>query len=202
MALKISTKFFQSIKSNVKIVKISYKYYFDIFDLSVGLDYNNQKYLHNYYVEKCNDVKIHFNKYIDTNSVRAILNRSRKPNAKKLLQEILEFTNSNFQIILPNRFEEDIFNSIKDFLSDNDDIQVLSNKRIETKYPDIIINKINCTESKTILIIEINEHDHPINLERMELIKLKLKCKNFLNVNPHDKKFSTGKLLKTINKLI
>jgi hypothetical protein len=53
-----------------------------------------------------------------------------------------------------------------------------------------------------LVIIEINENNHPYSKRRMEEIKKKLNCENFLNINPHDLNFSIGKLLKDLDKYI
>ena len=75
---------------------------------------------------------------------------------------------------------------------------IISNHCVGKYYPDIII----CDKNKTnnvLLIIEINEHNHPIDINREKYLKTNLKCDNFLNINPHDIIFSTGKLLKIIS---
>lgn len=198
MSLYMSKTNFKSSYYPIETFQLDNKFYFNIFDLSIGLNYNNPKYLYHYYYSKCNDIKIHDQKFIETNYVQIILNRSRKPNGKKLLQEILDYTNQYYQIILPNRIEIDIFNSIKDFFEDRNDLEIISNFNIDCYYPDIIIKKCY----KTILIIEINEHNHKIKSDRMEYLKLTLKCEKFLNINPHDLNFSTGRLIKQIINLI
>ena len=63
---------------------------------------------------------------------------------------------------MPNRIELDIFNSIKNFYEDEEDINVISNKKVDKFRPDIIIKKNN----RVLVIIEINEHNHAINLQR------------------------------------
>ena len=65
-------------------------------------------------------------------------------------------------------------------------------------WQDIIIKK----NIIVLVIIEINENNHPYSKRRMEEIKKKLNCENFLNINPHDLNFSIGKLLKDLDKYI
>jgi len=189
----------KSISSKIEVLIINSKYYFNIFDLSKGLDYCTPKYLYNYYYKKNNYILIKNNKFIDINDIIIILNKIRKPNSKKLLQEILEITNVKYHTILPSRIEEDIYNSIRDNLEDYNELEVISNKKIGRFFPDILINKISNNKTNTILIIEINEHNHKIDLQRMNTLKLELNCENFININPNDKNFSIGKLLKDIS---
>lgn len=196
----IQRQFFKSIPYSIRTIIDNNKFYFNIIDISIGLQYTRSKYLYNYYYVKCNDIIMFNNDYTETQYLQIILNRSRKPNAKQLLQEILELTKTNFKVILPNRVEEDIFNSVKDFLQD-EDFLVISNYKVGPYFPDIIICDKNQTEN-VLLIIEINEHDHPIDKNREKFLKRELSCEKFLNINPHDKKFSTGKLLKKIIKHI
>ena len=207
MSSQIQKQFFKSIINNIKTIESNDKIYFNIFDLSDGLKYSTRKYLYNYYCKKCSDIKIFNQEYVETQYVQIILNKSRKPNAKQLLQEILKFTKTNFQVILPNRIEEDIFNSIKDFFRDYE-LTVISNLPVgfvsnsnKHYYPDIIICNKNQTDN-ILLIIEINEHNHPVDKNRENYLKKKLSCEKFLNINPHDKNFSTGKLLKIIEKYL
>lgn len=193
----IKNHFFDVINCSIRFIKENNKFYFNILDLSIGLKYSGPKYLYNYYYIKYNDVKTYYNEFIETNSVQIILNRTRKSESRNLLQEILEFTKSCHNVILPNRIEIDIYNSIKDYF---DDYNVESNKCTGRFYPDIIIrDKIN---NSVQLIIEINEFDHHIDKKREEYLKKELKCNKFINENPHDKNYSTGKLLKKITKLL
>lgn len=85
---------FRSINKNIKIINTNHKYYFNIYDLSKSLNYHNSKYLYNYYFVKCKDIKIYNNEYAETSDIIKILSRSRKQDANKLLDEILEFVNS------------------------------------------------------------------------------------------------------------
>ena len=94
MSNQVQRHFLKSINFNIKTVKINNKFYFNIFDLSNGLQYSSSKYLYNYYCIKCNDIKIFNQKYIEIEYVQVILNRARKPNAKLLLQEIFDITKS------------------------------------------------------------------------------------------------------------
>ena len=196
---QIQRQFFKSISNNIRTILMNNKYYFNINDLNNGLRYATPKYLYNYY-NKCGDIKMFNNNYIETQYLQVILNRARKTNSRQLLQEILEFSETNFQVILPNRIEEDIFNSIKDFLQD-EELVLKSNHKVGPYYPDIIICDKNYVEN-VLLIIEINEHNHPVNKNRENYLKKKLCCENFININPHDKNFSTGKLLKNIIKFL
>lgn len=193
----IKNHFFDVINCSIRFIKDNNKFYFNILDLSIGLKYYGQKYLYNYYYIKCNDIKIYYNEFIDIDSVQIILNRSRKSESRNLLKEILEFTKLAHNVVLPNRLEIDIYNSIKDYL---EDYNVESNKCIGRFYPDIIIrDKIN---NSVELIIEINEFGHSTDKKREECLKKKLGCDKFINENPHDKNYSTGKLLKKITKLL
>ena len=196
----IQTYYFNSLPNSIRTIIDSNKFYFNIIDISIGLQNSTPKYLYNYYYVKCKDIKMFNDDYTETQYLQIILNRARKPNAKQLLQEILELTKINFQVILPNRIEEDIYNSVKDFLQD-DDLIVKSNYKVGPYYPDIIIYNKNQTEN-VLLIIEINEHNHSVDKIRESYLKRKLNCKKFLNINPHDKNFSIGKLLKKIIKYI
>ena len=195
----ITSKVFNAINSNIRIIRIGKNTLFNISDLSTKLSYSSSQYLKQYYCYKSNEIKLYLNDYVDFNGLIYILNKCRKPNCKKLAQEILSYANIDLPIIImPNRVEIDIYNSIKDYYYNNPDIIIISNKKIDKYYPDIIIKK----NTDVVVIIEINEHNHSFCEKRMEIIKKKLNCENFLNINPHDSNFSTGKLLKSIGKFI
>jgi hypothetical protein len=194
MSKKIATEvFFNSIGSNIRVIGTGIQSLFNIFDLSLGLSYHKSSYLKEYYHDKCGDIKIIDNEYIDFNDILTILNRGRKPKCKKLLEEILTYVNEKFYVIVSERIEMDIYKSINDFF-DDDNIEIISNHKIDKYLPDIIIKQ----NDDVIVIIEINEFNHSICHKRMDKIKKKLKCDNFLNINPHDTNFSTGKLIKQI----
>jgi hypothetical protein len=193
-----SRVFFNSVNSYIKVIGTGKKSLYNIIDMSNVLGYNNSGYLRKYYCYKCGDIKLINNEYIDINGVINILNRGRKSNCKKLLQEILNQEEITHTFIMPERVEIDIYKSIYDYYSDNTDIKIISNKNVKGYYPDIIIKKNN----KIALIIEINEFNHRICETRNGIIKQNLKCENFLNINPHDASFSIGKMIKNISQYI
>jgi hypothetical protein len=202
---QISSKiFFNSINSNIRIIGTGIKSLYNIIDMSNGLGYCNQGYLRKYYcyerkdAKDAKDAKLVYDEYIDIYSISNILNRGRKPNCKKLLQEILTRDKINYKVIMPERVEIDIFKSIYDYYLDNLNIEIISNKYIDGYYPDIIIKKDNIV----MVIIEINEMNHSYCTKRMNKIKINLDCKNFLNINPHDANFSIGKLIKNIKQYV
>ena len=193
-----SRVFFKSVNSYIKVIRTNKKSLYNTIDMSKVLGYNSQEYLREYYCYKCGDVKLINNEYIDVNGVINILNRGRKPNCKKLLEEILKQEEITHTYIMPERVEIDIYKSICDYYSDDDDIEIISNKNVKGYFPDIVIKK----NKKVALVIEINEFDHPICETRNSKIKKNLRCENFLNINPHDSKFSTGKLIKLISQYV
>lgn len=199
MNKQISSRvFFKSVNSYIKVIRTNKKSLYNIIDMSRVLGYSNQEYLRGYYCYKCGDVKLINNEYIDVNGVINILNRGRKSNCKKLLEEILKYEEITYTYIVPERVEIDIYKSICDYYSDDADIEIISNKNVKGYFPDIVIKK----NKKVVLVIEINEFDHPICETRNSKIKKNLGCENFLNINPHDSKFSTGKLIKLISQYV
>lgn len=189
--------FFNSINSNIRTIGTGIESLFNIIDINNVLNYS-KVYLKKYYCHKLKDGKVINNEYVDIKAITNILNRGRKPNCKKLLQEILIQAKIQYSIIMPERIEIDIYNSINDFYYDYDNIEIITNKYVDGYYTDIVIKKNNCI----VLIIEINEMNHSFCAKRMEKIKKALKCENFLNINPHDTNFSTGKLIKKISEYV
>jgi len=194
----LSRVFFNSVNSYIKVIGTGKKSLYNIINLSNVLGYNNSEYLRKYFCYKCGDIKLINNEYIDINGVINILNRGRKSNCKKLLQEILKHEEITHTFIIPERVEIDIYKSICDYYSDNTDIKIILNKNVKRYFPDIVIKKKN----KVILIVEINEFNHSICETRNSVIKKNLKCVNFLNINPHDTTFSIGKMIKNISQYI
>jgi hypothetical protein len=194
----LKSVFFNSVNSNIRVIGIGSKSLFNIIDLSINLSNSSPFYLKNYYCDKLGDIKLLYKYYIDLSGTINVLNRCRKHNSKKLAQEILNYSNADFYFVNPERVEIDIYKSICDYFMDEEDIEVISNERVDKYYPDILVKKNN----KVLLVIEINEHGHSFCEKRMFTLKKKLNCDNFLNVNPHDINFSTGGLLKKIKKYI
>lgn len=190
--------FFSSTNSHIRVIGSGTNSLFNIIDLSSKLNYHSANYLKQYYCVKTNDVKIYNHNYIDFDGVSNILNRAIKPNSKELLGEIISWVGKSQHLIVPARIEIDILKSIKDYFDDDETIEVISQLKVGKFLPDIVVKKNN----EIFLIIEINEHNHSFCEKRMKSIKKKLNCDNFMNVNPHDPKFSTGKLLKKIIKFI
>lgn len=194
----ISRVFFNSVNSNIQVIGTGKKSLYNIIDMSSVLGYNSPGYLRQYYCYKCGDTKLIDNEYVNVNDVVNILNRGRKPDCKKLLQEILKRNKITHTFIMPERVEIDIYKSICDYYSDNVDIVVISNKNVKGYFPDIVIEK----NKKVALIIEINEFNHSVCETRNSKIMKNLGCKNFLNINPHDATFSIGKMLKKISQCV
>jgi hypothetical protein len=98
MSLSVRIVFFSSINSNIRIIGNGTKLLFNINDISKNLYYSTDNYLKNYYCNKLGDVKLFKKNYVNLSGVINILNRAKKPNSKLLTQQILYYSNVDYQI--------------------------------------------------------------------------------------------------------
>lgn len=198
----ISSKvFFNSINSNLRVIGIGTKTLYNITDINNELGYKCQGYLKKYYSYNCQDIKIINDEYTDIFGINTILNRGRKPNCKKLLQEILTHSKINYQFVMSERIKDDILKSVQDYYLDDSNIVILSNQYVKGLHTFIIMKKNNHVK----LFIDINEKNNSFRdkkTERVESIKMILRCDNYLNINPNDVNFSIGKLIKNITEYV
>lgn len=181
------------------IKKIQDKYFFDIHKISACLGYSKSKYMYNYYCKKNKNTKITADKYVGLEDTIKILNRTKKISSKILLGEIFEMICAKHNIILPSRFEDDLFKSIKDFFENTQrDIEVIQLHGYDDMYSNIVIRRKDFDMYETLVIISRNK------FERNEKIA-KFPNSHFavtININPYDKDFSIGKLIKQIMRYI
>lgn len=186
------------------IKKIWGKYFFDIYKISTCLGYSKSRYLYDYYCKKNENIKITTgknitNKYVGLEDTIKILNRTKKFGSKILIGEIFESVCAKHNIILPNRFEDDLFKSIKDFFENTQrDIDVIQSYECDDMYSNIVIRRKDYDMYETLVIISRNKFKRNGKIAKFPASDFAVT----IHVNPYDKDFSIGKLIKQIMRYI
>lgn len=166
--------------------------WFNINQIEQILEYKRgNNYLKRYYGNRYN-IKF-FGEYVGTDGLIEILNRSRKPHSKSLMEQ-LELNTINKKHCIEAKSLEDII----DYL-DIDKIEYKLQYMCGSYFIDMYLPKYN-------IVIEIDENGHADRniteeIKREKYIKDNL-TKKILRINPNSKEFKITKELGKLNKMI